>query len=108
MHQRTVQIDLGVIRLNGGNEVEGYIEKPSMDYLASMGIYIFEPKVLDYLTKGEYLDFPDLVLKLLDEEERVLGYPFDGYWQDLGRADDYRQALEDFEQIRPMIFGEVA
>ncbi len=108
MHQRTVQIDLGVIRLNGGNEVEGYIEKPCMDYLVSMGIYVFEPKVLEYIPRGQYLDFPDLVLKLLDGGERVLGYPFDGYWQDLGRPDDYQQAWDDFERLRPEFLKEEA
>ena len=105
MHERQVTIDLGVIRLNGGLEVEGYIEKPSMDYLVSMGIYIFEPKVLEYIPKAQYLDFPDLVLKLLEKKERVLGFPFDGYWQDLGRPDDYQQAWEDFETLKPNILG---
>jgi NDP-sugar pyrophosphorylase family protein len=105
MHEREVKIDLGVIRLNGGLEVEGYIEKPSLDYRVSMGIYIFEPKVLDYIPKAEYLDFPDLVLKLIEQRERVMGFPYEGYWQDLGRADDYEQAREDFERLKPEILG---
>ncbi len=95
MHERKVQIDLGVIQLDGGNKVVGYIEKPSMDYCASMGIYVFEPKVLDYIPKGKYLDLPDLVNILLENEERVIGFPFQGYWQDLGRSDDYQQANKD-------------
>lgn len=105
MHEREVKIDLGVIRLNGGLEVEGYIEKPSLDYRVSMGIYVFEPRVLEYIPKGQYLDFPDLVLKLLEARERVMGFPYEGYWQDLGRADDYQQAWEDFERLRPEILG---
>jgi NDP-sugar pyrophosphorylase family protein len=107
MHEREVKIDLGVIRLNGGLEVEGYIEKPSMDYRVSMGIYIFEPRVLEYIPKAQYLDFPDLVLKLLAAGERVMGYPYDGYWQDLGRPDDYQQAWEDFESLKSEILGAV-
>ena len=106
MHERKVQIDLGVIQLDGGSKVSGYIEKPSMDYCVSMGIYIFEPKVLEYIPYGKYLDFPDLVNILLENEEQVIGYPFEGYWQDLGRADDYQQAGEDFERIKSEIFGE--
>jgi len=105
MHERRVKIDLGVIRLNGGLEVENYIEKPSLDYRVSMGIYIFEPKVLEYIPKAKHLDFPDLVLKLLGEGERVMGYPYEGYWQDLGRADDYQRAREDFEEIKVQILG---
>jgi len=106
MHERRVKIDLGVIRLNGGLEVEDYIEKPSLDYRVSMGIYIFEPKVLEFIPEAKYLDFPDLVLKLLGEGERVMGFPYEGYWQDLGRADDYKQAWEDFEEIKIQILGE--
>jgi NDP-sugar pyrophosphorylase family protein len=100
MHARKVKIDLGVIQLNGGNRISDYIEKPSFDYHVSMGLYVFEPRVLQYIPKGAYLDFPDLVKALLAAGEPVYGYPFDGYWQDLGRPDDYEQALLDFEKMR--------
>ena len=106
MHQRTVNIDLGVIRLNGRNEVVDYIEKPKYEYDVSMGIYVFEPAVLEYIPRGRYMDFPDLVLKLLETGQRVLGFPFDGYWQDLGRKDDYEQATADFERMRSEFLGQ--
>jgi len=106
MHQRQVHIDLGVIQQNGGCEITGYIEKPSYDYNVSMGIYIFEPAVLKYIPKGEYLDFPDLVIKLIAAKERVVGFPFSGYWQDLGRADDYEQACKDFSALRSKFLPE--
>ena len=105
-HARKVKIDLGVIQFNGENEIVGYIEKPTYDFYVSMGIYVFEPRVLDYIPYNQYLDFPDLVLKLIKAGERVLGYPYDGYWQDLGRPDDYEQAVQDFAKLRPQILGE--
>jgi len=71
-----------------------------------MGIYVFEPTVLKYVPYNQYLDFPDLVLKLLKNGERVMGYPYDGYWQDLGRADDYEQAVQEFESMRHQILGD--
>jgi NDP-sugar pyrophosphorylase family protein len=100
MNRRKVKIDLGVILCNGGPEVVGYIEKPTYDYSVSMGIYVFEPRVLSYIPPGEHLDFPNLVHKLLGAKEKVIGYPFEGYWQDLGRPDDYEQAGLDFERMR--------
>lgn len=100
MHRRRVKIDLGVILCNGGPEVVGYIEKPTYDYSVSMGVYIFEPQVVKYIPKGEYLDFPNLVHLLLGAREKVVGFPFEGYWQDLGRSDDYEQANLDFERMR--------
>jgi NDP-sugar pyrophosphorylase family protein len=100
MHHRNVKINLGVIEMNGGYEIAGYVEKPSMDYMVSMGIYIFEPEILKYIEPNRYLDFPDLVLKVLAAKEKVYGYPFDGYWQDLGNPEDYQQAQQDFTEMQ--------
>ncbi len=99
-HHRRVNVDLGVIQWDGDARVTGYIEKPTYDYSVSMGIYVFEPKVLNYIPKGDYYDFPDLVKKLIGVGEKVIGYRFDGYWQDLGRPDDYESAAQDFDQMR--------
>ena len=105
-HARKVKIDLGVLQFNGSDEVTDYIEKPTYDFCVSMGIYIFEPRVLEYIPYNQYLDFPDLVLKLISAKEKVIGYRFDGYWQDLGRVEDYEQAVQEFETLRYQILGE--
>lgn len=99
-YRKTVKIDLGVLQSKDGVKLTGYIEKPSYDYVVSMGVYIFEPEVLKYIPKNEYLDFPDLVLKLIEAKEKVVHLPFDGYWKDLGRPDDYEQAAQDFVNMR--------
>jgi NDP-mannose synthase len=106
VHRRQVKIDLGVVQWNGNNTLSGYIEKPTYDYTVSMGIYVFEPRVLQYIPHNRYLDFPDLVLKMIAAGERVSGYAFDGYWMDLGRPDDYEQAAEDFDQMRAQFLPE--
>jgi NDP-sugar pyrophosphorylase family protein len=101
-------MDLGIIQFNGSQEVVGYIEKPTYSFQVSMGIYIFEPRVLNYIEHNQYLDFPDLVLRMLAAGERVIGYPFEGYWQDLGRQDDYEQAVQEFDSYRSQILGDKA
>jgi NDP-sugar pyrophosphorylase family protein len=105
-HRRQVKIDLGVIQWDGDDRVAGYIEKPTTDYTVSMGMYVFEPRVLDYIPVGEYLDFPDLILKLIASGEKVSGYTFDGYWMDLGHPDDYVQANEDFVTMKAKFLPE--
>jgi NDP-sugar pyrophosphorylase family protein len=105
-HQRQVHIDLGVIQVNGDHTIVGYQEKPTVDYLVSMGIYIFEPTVMQYIQKGQYLDFPDLIKILITDKKKVVAYPFNGYWEDLGRADDYEQANIDFERMRSQFLPE--
>lgn len=106
MHHRRIKINLGVIKCNGSHEIIDYEEKPSMEYMVSMGIYVFEPAVLRYIPENHYLDFPDLVIKLLAAGEKVCGYKFDGYWQDLGNPDDYQQAQLDFENMKSQFIVE--
>jgi NDP-sugar pyrophosphorylase family protein len=105
-HRRQVKIDLGVIEMDGDDRVSGYIEKPTRDYIVSMGLYVFEPRVLEYIPVGQYLDFPDLILKLIASGETVNGYTFDGYWMDLGRPDDYLQANQDFCNMKKQFLPE--
>lgn len=101
-----VKIDLGVVQWDENYRISGYIEKPTYDYTVSMGFYIFEPIVMKYILFNEYLDFPDLVLKLIAAGEKVSGYSFDGYWMDLGRPDDYTQANEDFASMHTQFLPE--
>ena len=108
VHHRKVKIDLGVVQSDGDFRITGYIEKPTYDYCVSMGIYVFEPSILAYIPRGEYLDFPDLVKKLIAAGEKVVGYQYDGYWQDLGRPDDYESAAQDFEKMRDQFLPQEA
>jgi NDP-mannose synthase len=105
-HDRKTRIDFGVIQTNQDYEVVGYIEKPTYDFYVSMGIYVFEPRVLTFIPHYDYLDFPDLVLKLIGAGERVMSYPYQGYWMDLGRISDYELAVSEFDQLRPMFLGD--
>jgi NDP-sugar pyrophosphorylase family protein len=53
------------------------------------------------------LDLPQLVLRLLEREETVAGYPFEGFWLDIGRHSDYQKALEDFERMKDALLAPV-
>ncbi len=103
---KRVRIDLGVIGADPNHVVVGYTEKPTYDFLVSMGIYVFEPHVLSYIQYRERVDFPELVLRLIGAGERVFCYPFEGYWADLGRVEDYEQAITDFKELRSQLLGE--
>lgn len=102
MHKREVKIDFGVISTNGRDELIGYDEKPALNYLVSMGVYVFEPKVLKYIEPNKKLDFPDLIKILLAAGEKVQGYSNDDYWLDIGRHDDYAEAVKNFERMEKL------
>jgi NDP-mannose synthase len=97
-HTRRVKIDLGVLEFDGNFEITRYLEKPEAHYQVSMGVYVYEPGVLKYIEPGCYLDFPDLVLRLLAQGQRVCAYPSDCLWLDIGRPDDYARAQELFSE----------
>jgi NDP-sugar pyrophosphorylase family protein len=98
--QRDVKIDLGVIDVDQQGWVQGYIEKPVYHYAVSTGIYVFHPDVLGHIPNQQRMDLPDLILKLLATGERVIAYPFDGIWLDIGRVDDYERAVAEFQDHR--------
>jgi len=97
MRRKDVKIDLGVLETNDDGKLIAYNEKPLYSFDVSMGIYVYEPRVPQYVPKGEYMDFPDLVRVLLDHGEKVIGYRSQDYWLDIGRREDYEIAQQEFE-----------
>jgi NDP-sugar pyrophosphorylase family protein len=101
--EREIRVSLGVLRFGNAEDdtrLTGYDEKPTIDYVASMGVYCFAPRALTHIRPGEHLDFPDLVLRLIAAGEIVRAWPSEDYWLDIGRHDDYEQAQEEFESVR--------
>lgn len=99
-YRKQVKIDLGVIEADASGYVSDYREKPELNYFVSMGIYVYEPRVLRLIPRGGYLDFPDLVKRLLAEGERVSTYLCNGYWLDIGRHEDFEMAADEFAAHR--------
>jgi NDP-sugar pyrophosphorylase family protein len=94
-YPRRTQLPYGLVETDEQGFVRGYREKPTLSNEVSMGIYYYEPGVLRHIPRGEYLDFPQLVLRLVAAGERVATFHWDGYWMDIGNADDYAQAQDD-------------
>lgn len=107
-HRKPVKVDLGVIEFDDSHQVRDYIEKPTLHYSVSMGIYVYEPASLGYIEPGEYLDFPDLVLRLVQAGQRVVAYDSHAWWLDLGRPEDLQQATEVFMSNRGQFLPEHA
>ncbi len=95
-YNKPVKIDLGVIESDASGLVTDYIEKPTLNYAVSMGIYIYSPEVLGYIPRGKYLDFPTLVLRMRDMGKPVRTFQSNCTWLDLGRPEDLLAATEMF------------
>ena len=89
-----------MIEKEADGQITQYKEKPSLDYLVSMGVYVFSPTVREYIPRSQKFDFPELVQRLLENKQRVLSYESQAYWMDIGRPDDYQRANEDFPEMQ--------
>ena len=98
MHSKRVDIDLGVIE-SEDSLVTDYIEKPSLRYQVSMGIYVYEERALKYLPEDGPCQFPDLVLRLIKAGERVAAYECAADWFDIGTVHEHERAVVDIEQF---------
>lgn len=104
---REIKIDFGIIETQERSVcVQNYIEKPTIRHRVSMGVYVFEPEILKYIPPDCKYDFPDLVLKLIESGQKIVSYPFNGFWLDIGRHDDYERALKEFEENRRLLLLE--
>ena len=99
-YEKNVKIDLGILEADRNNQLQNYIEKPTLQYSVSMGVYAFKKEALDFIPQNQYFDFPDLMKVLLANKKKVLRYPFGGHWLDIGRPEDYERAADEFEKFK--------
>jgi NDP-sugar pyrophosphorylase family protein len=100
---RTHRIDYGVLQVDSNNRLTGFSEKPEATYLVSMGVYVLNRAVVDVIPADTKYGFDDLMTDLLDSGERIHVQRHEGYWLDIGRPDDYMQAIDEFEQRKPQL-----
>lgn len=100
---------LGILKLSSEGQVVSFTEKPSLDiadelksgsnpekpFMASMGIYVFATDVLFELLDKEGNDFGKNIIPAAIHERRVVGYVFEGYWEDIGTIRRFYQVNLD-------------
>lgn len=94
-----IQVPYGVAEMDD-IRIRELTEKPSIPFMVNAGIYFLEPLVQSYITRGEFLDMPVLIERLLNDERFVAGFPVREYWIDVGQHVDYEQAQNDVRQCR--------
>jgi mannose-1-phosphate guanylyltransferase/phosphomannomutase len=105
-------LEFGIVVTDEEGKIERFLEKPSWGQVFSdtinTGIYVLEPEVLKHVPTDRPYDFSKELFPLLLEMGRPLyGFVMDGYWQDIGNLDQYRQANFDAleENVRLNIPG---
>jgi NDP-sugar pyrophosphorylase family protein len=99
-------VDFGVLEPDTGGHLAGFKEKPRLTYEVSMGVYMCSRAVLERIPSGRPYGFDHLMLDLIRDSKPARLVRHTGYWLDIGRPDDYAQAIEDFERLRPGLLSE--
>jgi len=93
-------LEFGIVVTDEDGRVERFLEKPSWGQVFSdtinTGIYVLEPEVLRHIPTDRPYDFSKELFPLLLEMGRpIYGHVLDGYWQDIGNLEQFRQANFD-------------
>ncbi|HRC33256.1 MAG TPA: glucose-1-phosphate adenylyltransferase [Bacteroidia bacterium] len=115
--------DFGIMKVNENGTINKFIEKPSRDelvnwispvgakqkaegkeYLASMGIYVFNKETLSRLfdQNPHFNDFgKEIIPGAINQGIKVNGYSYTGYWTDIGTIKSYFEANLDLAELIP-------
>ena len=88
-----VSIPYGILDLEGRN-IQGLLEKPKYTYYANAGIYLIKRRALDEIPDDTFFNATDLVEKLIAEGKKVIRYPLNGTWIDIGNPQEYQKAKD--------------
>ncbi len=94
-----VKIPYAVLETNK-NEVLSFKEKPTYTYYSNGGIYLMKKEVLNLIPKNAFFNATDLMEALIQKNFKVHSYPLRGYWLDIGKHEDFKQAQEDINHIK--------
>lgn len=88
-----VSIPYGILDLDGRN-IQGLLEKPKYTYYANAGIYLIKRRALDKIPDDTFFNATDLVEKLIAGGMKVIRYPLNGTWIDIGNPQEYQKAKD--------------
>lgn len=94
----TVSVPYGIFDLNG-RDIQGLIEKPTYNYYANAGIYLIKRSALDEIPEDTFFNATDLIEKLISEGKKVIRFPLNGTWIDIGNPQEYQKANELVKHI---------
>lgn len=88
-----VSIPYGILDLDGRN-IQGLLEKPKYTYYANAGIYLIKRSALEEIPDETFFNATDLVEKLISEKKKVIRFPLNGTWIDIGNPQEYQKAQD--------------
>jgi dTDP-glucose pyrophosphorylase len=95
-----VDVPYAVLEVNETNTVKSLKEKPRYTYYSNAGIYIIKKKLLKMIPENQFFDITDLMEKVIEMNYKLITYPINGYWLDIGKHEDFKKAQEDIKHLK--------
>ncbi|MDR1418018.1 MAG: NDP-sugar synthase [Endomicrobium sp.] len=95
-----LRFEYGIAVTDKTGQIKSFVEKPYWGDVfndeVNTGIYIFEPRIFDFIPKDKFFDFSkDLFPLLMQKREKIYGYCMDEYWTDIGNIFEYKKGIFD-------------
>ena len=94
-----ISIELGILDLDGRN-IKGLIEKPKYNYYANAGIYLIKKRALAEIPEDTFFHATHLVETLIAQGKKVIRYPLNGTWIDIGTPQEYQKAKDLVKHLK--------
>lgn len=90
----SVQVPYGIFKIEDRRNITGLVEKPTYDYYANAGIYLIKKEALEVIPEETFFNATDLIEALIAQGRKVIRFPLNGTWIDIGNPQEYKRANE--------------
>lgn len=95
-----VNIPYAVLETDSEQRVRSLKEKPRYTYFSNAGIYLMKKELLSLIPRNTFFDITDLMDKILEIDRKLVTFPINGYWLDIGKHEDFKKAQEDIKHLK--------
>ena len=95
----TISVPYGIFELEG-REVKGVLEKPTYNYYANAGIYLIKRELLNFIPDDKFFNATDFMEILMQKGYKVIRFPLNGTWIDIGNPQEYQKAKEFVKHMK--------
>lgn len=99
-YRQSLTVESGVLEYDGDHALTHFVEKPTYEFDVSMGIYCLHRRALEAIPDDQPYGFDQLLLRCLRDKHKVGVWPFDGFWFDIGRPEEYDRVNERYDELK--------
>jgi mannose-1-phosphate guanylyltransferase/phosphomannomutase len=98
-----VKIPYGYVTTNPTTLIKNFSEKPTLQFLANAGFYVFKKKIFDYIPSGKVCSLEtDVFPAMIRKGEKIYSYYEDAYWNDVGTMVDFERVNDELLSSAPV------